>query len=237
MIKLSFPRKKKAFTMTEVLIATSILAALISGLYTLFSHTVKNIDIGDWKVRTQTKLRTAAKQLHKDICGATYPATIKLNDIIVEKEAKWNLKFKSGNTTVKNSSDTLLEFYICTPGRDISDDKSPQKIIKCTLKADNGSERAKLIYEKKIEKGEAAPLDDLKKTVLVEDIVYFDARSIKVEDATSYDPADRVKNILRIEMQCAHARHPQTRITEHIEVPLLVKINSEDPASRGRTSN
>ncbi|OQA78363.1 MAG: hypothetical protein BWY32_01990 [bacterium ADurb.Bin243] len=232
MINLSFVKNKKAFTMVEMLMALAVLSMLTYGLYTLFSRTVKNVDIGDWKSRAQTKLRTAMKQLGKDIGGATYPSTIKLNDTVIEKDTKWNLKFKEGNTVIKGSSDTLLEFYICTPARDIPDDKSPQKIIKCVLKANNDSpDHTRLIYEKTIEKGTAAPIDDIKKTILAEDVTYFDAKLVKAEDTSSYDAANRVKYLLRIEIQCAHPRYEKTIVTEPLEVPLLVKTNNKDPNS------
>ncbi len=218
--------------MVEMLMALAVLSMLTYGLYTLFSRTVKNVDIGDWKSRAQTKLRTAMKQLGKDIGGATYPSTIKLNDTVIEKDTKWNLKFKEGNTVIKGSSDTLLEFYICTPARDIPDDKSPQKIIKCVLKANNdNADHPRLIYEKTLEKGTAAPIDDLKTTILAEDITYFDAKLIKAEDATTYDESNKVKYLLRIEMQCAHYRYTKTIVTEYVEIPLLVKTNNEDPNS------
>jgi Tfp pilus assembly protein PilE len=218
--------------MVEMLMALAVLSMLTYALYTLFSRTVKNVDIADWKSRMQTKLRTATKQLSKDIGSATYPATIKLNDTVIKKEVQWNLKFKEGNTTIKGSSDTLLEFYICTPARDIPDDTSPQKIIKCVLKANNDSaEHTRLIYEKTLETGTAAPVDDLKKTILAEDVTYFDAKLIKAEDASTYDAANKVKYLLRVELQCAHVRYPKTIVTEYIEVPLLVKTNSQDPNS------
>ncbi|EKD68840.1 MAG: hypothetical protein ACD_47C00410G0003 [uncultured bacterium] len=225
-------KNKNAFTMVEMLMALAVLSMLTYALYTLFSRTVKNVDIADWKSRMQTKLRTATKQLSKDIGAATYPATIKLNDTVIEKDAKWNLKFKDGNTVIKGSSDTLLEFYICTPARDIPDDTSAQKIIKCVLKANNDSaEHTRLVYEKTMEKGTAAPLDDLKKTILAEDVTYFDAKLIKAEDTSTYDAANKVKYLLRVELQCAHIRYPKTIVTEYVEIPLLVKTNSQDPNS------
>jgi prepilin-type N-terminal cleavage/methylation domain-containing protein len=232
MMNPAFIKNKKAFTMVEMLMAIAILSVLTYGLYTLFSRTVQNVDVADWKSRAQTKLRTATKQLFKDVGGATYPATIKLNDTVVEKDTKWNLKFKDGNTTIKGSSDTLLEFYMCTPGRDIPDDQAPQKIIKFVLKADNESPiHARLMYEKTVEKGTAASVEDAKKTILAEDVVYFDAKLIKAEDATSYDASNKVKYLLRIEIQCAHTRYPKTIVTEFVEIPLLVKTNNEDPKS------
>lgn len=225
-------RGAKGFTLTEMLMALAVLAVLVYSIYTLFSRTVKNVDVGDWKTKTQTKLRMATKQLSKDIACATYPSTIKLNDTIVEKDVKWNLKFKDGRTEIKKGvSDTLLEFYICTPARDLPDDKSPQKIIKAVLKVTENPVHMFLTYYKSIEKGTAAPIDDLKTINLVEDAVCFDAKLIKNEDNTTYDAANKVKYILKIEIQCAHPRYPLTIVTEHIDVPLLVKTNSQDPKS------
>jgi len=218
--------------MVELLMAMAVLSMLTYGLYTLFTRTIKNIDIADWKSRTQTKLRTATKQLHKDISGATYPSTIKMNDTLVEKSVNWNLKFKAGNTVLKGGSGTLLEFYICTPGREIPDDKCLRKIIKAVLKIENTVEHTKLMYEKTLMEGTAAPIDDLKKTVLVEDATYFDAKLIKAEDADTYDAANKVKYLLRVEIQCAHPKYTKTIVTEYIEIPLLVKTNNDDPLAQ-----
>ncbi len=220
------------FTLVEIMVATLILSVMTYALYTLFSQSVKNVDIGEWKAKTQIKLRAAAKQLHKDISSATYPSMIKLNDTTVEKDVKWNLKVKEGNTVIKGASDTLLEFYICSPGRDVPDDKVDQKIIKCTLKAENTPEHTRVNYLKTLEKGTAAPGDDIKGTTLLEDIVYFDAKLLKFEDPNAFDVANKVKYVLRIEMQCAHPKYPKTIVTEAIEVPLLVKTNNKDPNSK-----
>lgn len=223
---------KNAFTLVEVLMAVAVLSMLIYGLYTLFSRTIKNVDVADWKARMQIKLRTSLKQLAKDISAATYPSTIKLNETKVEKDVKWNLKFKDGNTQIKGSSDTLLEFYICQPGRDLPDEKVDQKIIKCTLKANNDIQNLpRIIYEKKLEKGTQSPEDDLKTVVLAEDISYFDAKLIKAEDANTFDASNKVKYFLRIELQCVHPRYPKTIVTEFVEIPLLVRTNNEDPNS------
>ena len=219
-------RSVRGFTLTEMLMAVAILAVLVYSVNTLFSRTVKNVDVGDWKSKTQTRMRTATKQLAKDVARATYPSMITLSDTVIDKNAKWKLRYKDGLTNA-SSGGKMLEFYICTPGKNVPDEKTEQRIIKATAMFENTPEHTRLYLSKGVEKGpppESA--DDTKKMLLLEDVSYIDMKVIKAEDATTYDTANRIKYFLKIEMQCIHPRYPKTIVTEVAEIPLIVDAAS-----------
>jgi len=214
---------KRAFTLIEMLIAVAILAMLSYGLYTLFSRTVKNVDVGDWKNKVQLKMRTGIKQLNADISAACYPSKITIGDTVVDKTAQWQLSYKDGSTDTKTFKGDLLSFFICTPGKDLPDEKFARKIVKTVLSADVIDGHARLYYQKSMVEGTTDnPNEDNKKTILLEDVTNFDAKVIKVEDPKAFDKENKIKYVLRIEMQAVHPRYPKTIVTENTEVPLMV---------------
>jgi len=215
--------RKRAFTLIEMLMAVAILAMLSYGLYTLFSRTVKNVDIGDWKNKVQLKMRTGIKQLNADITGACYPSKITISDTVVDKTAKWQLSYKDGSTDTKTLKGDILSFYICTPGKDLPDEKFARKIVKAVLSVDQVDGHSRLYYQKSLVEGTTDnPNEDNKKTILLEDVTNFDAKVFKVEDPKAYDKENKMKYVLRIEMQAVHPRYPKSIVTENTEIPLMV---------------
>jgi len=214
----------RAFTLTEILIAMGVLAILIYSIFTLFSGTVKSVDIGQWKAQAQIKMRTSIKQLNKDISAATYPSVIKPGEVTIESPkatppvTTWNLKYKNGAVDPKTFSGNLLEFYISQPGRSgFKEPDKPRKIIKAIMKCDNTDPvNKKLVYEKNKQEGADDPSDDLKKIVLFEYVTSFSAQQIN--NATTGGT-----NLLKIEVQCTHPKYPKTTHTEFIEIPLQVE--------------
>ncbi len=219
----SIPGRKRAFTLVEMLMAVAILAMLSYGLYTLFSRTVKNVDIGDWKNQTQLKMRTGLKQLNADISAATYPAMITIGDTVIDKKPEWELTYKDGATSTKGYKGDLLKFFMCTPGKDLPDEKIGKKIVKAVLSVDEIEKHTRLFYQKTLTEGKTDNAnEDNKKTMLLNDVTNFDAKVIKVEDSTAFDPNNKIKYVLRIEMQAVHPRYPLTIVTENTEIPLMV---------------
>lgn len=215
--------RKRAFTLVEMLMAVAILAMLSYGLYTLFSRTIKNVDVGDWKNKVQLKMRTGIKQLNADISAACYPAKITIGDTVVDKTAQWQLSYKDGSTDTKVYKGNLLTFFICTPGKDLPDEKFARKIVKAVLSVDLVDGHARLYYQKSMVEGTTDnPNEDTKKTILLEDVTNFDAKVLKVEDPKAYDNENKIKYVLRIEMQAIHPRYPKTIVTENTEIPLMV---------------
>lgn len=215
--------RKRAFTLIEMLMAVAILAMLSYGLYTLFSRTIKNVDVGDWKNKTQLKMRTGLKQLNADISSATYPATITIGDTVIDKKPEWELAYKDGATATKGYKGNLLQFFICTPAKDLPDEKVGKKIVKAVLSVDEIEKHTRLFYQKTLVEGKTDnPNEDNKKTMLLDDVTNFDAKVLKVEDSTAFDPNNKIKYVLRIEMQAVHPRYPLTIVTENTEIPLMV---------------
>jgi|GEM_PF-3754504 len=212
-------RYKKAYSLVEIMVAASMLVLVIGTFYSLFTGAIRAANIGDWKSRSQFKIRVAMKQLHMDISAATYPSLIALNQTTVDRDKKWMLKYKSGKTDVKNAGDVkLLEFYICTPGKNTPVESIPKKIIKAVLSVEKKDSKTILTYQKELIEGNAEP-GDSKRSELVEDAVFFDASLIKPDAEAAID---RAEFILKVEIGTEHPQYAQTCISEVIEVPLHV---------------
>jgi len=218
-----------AFTLVEVLVAVALLAMLINGLYSLFSKTAVTVDIGSWKASTQSRMRITIKQLQKDVIGASYKTIIYPNKTEVDKASgQWKLKFKSGEIDPNTTQTDLLIFYICSPGRNFTPREPAAidpKIVKAILKCDKAldGKTTRLVYTKTVEMGASRPdvgTEDTKKTVLIENIVKFEAKLI--DNPMSADG----NKTLKISIGCAHPSHSKTVLTEDIEIPLQVEAEA-----------
>ncbi len=222
---------KKAFTLIEVLIVAAMIVTVVGAFFSLFSGTINKVNIGDWKSRTQLKMRAAMKRLHMDISSATYPALIALNKTTVEKDDRWALSYKPGKTFFKISSGgsnseapaageiKLLEYYICTPGHDTPIKKSKKKIIKAVLTAQVINKKNVLVLDKYLVEGDEAP-GDLQKTILLEDVYLFNAVHYEAPEIKMDDP---INIILKLETGAQNFYHPQSGLNETIDIPLNVR--------------
>lgn len=70
---------KNAFTMVEMLIATSILSLLILTSYSLFTYASKSFDIGTWRLTTQKKTQTFLLRFKETLEKANHAYSIAPN--------------------------------------------------------------------------------------------------------------------------------------------------------------
>lgn len=220
---------ENAFTIIEVLMVAAMIVTIIGAFFSLFSGTIRKVNIGDWKSTTQIKMRTAVKRLHMDISSATYPAMITLNKTIIEKDDKWNLLYKPGKTffqtlavDTENSTsneEKLLEYYICIPGRDTPVQKKKRKIIKSVVTAQKINKKMALVMNKYLIEGDEVS-GDLQKIILLEDVDFFSASHFEVPPLKANDP---VNVVFKIELRAQHPQHPQTGLNESIDIPLNVQ--------------
>lgn len=229
---------RRGFTVVEVLVAVAILGMLIYGLYTLFSRTVSSVDVGTWTSQTQVKMRNAIKQLSKDISAATYKSLMTSKEAKVFRDDKYKIKFKSGAVDTKTTQADLLNFTICTPGKQgLREADEQAKVVRVMLKSEKTADnRPKLTYVKTVDTADGRDsdaskgdnvADDKKNMTLLEDVIKFEARLIDSPNNVvnnNTNMADDTKGLrsLRIEIECAHPSYPKTRHLEGIEVPIYV---------------
>jgi prepilin-type N-terminal cleavage/methylation domain-containing protein len=71
-----FKKKKKGFTILELMIGMTVLSLLVTVVYDLFSGIMGSFDISQWKLRRQREMKLASKLLKEKIQQATYPSKI-----------------------------------------------------------------------------------------------------------------------------------------------------------------
>ncbi|MBF0544984.1 MAG: prepilin-type N-terminal cleavage/methylation domain-containing protein [Candidatus Riflebacteria bacterium] len=71
-----FTKNFRAFTLIEVIIATSVLVLFLSGVYTLFTGGSKISGKSAWIQNTSSQIRLAEQRISKIIQSSSYPSTL-----------------------------------------------------------------------------------------------------------------------------------------------------------------
>ena len=117
-------KKKKAFTLVEVIIALAIFSLLLTGIYKVFIGGSKTAGKGQWINNTVDQMRNALTLISKEIRSATYPTTI-FKDTIYDPcdnndktvPGKYYLRIlKEGTPITVPSSDRekIMDWCVCT---------------------------------------------------------------------------------------------------------------------------
>ncbi len=76
-----FRRKKRAFTLIEVLIGAAVLTILVLGVVKLLIWSTDAFKITSWKINAQQQMRAFLRKLKEDLGKATYPSLISYDGV------------------------------------------------------------------------------------------------------------------------------------------------------------
>ncbi len=106
--------KKKAFTLTEVLIACAILSIFIGCLIALYTSSSKMSNTAMWLQNINNQLRIAARQLNSSINKASSPSAIFYpQKVVVSTNKCFYLKYYNG-TLLSSATSTGMNFLVTT---------------------------------------------------------------------------------------------------------------------------
>lgn len=129
---------KRAFTLVEILIASVVLAMLMTVVYKLYFGVSRSFQKGSWSLNAQNKLRNSLNYVREEMQKASFKTIVGLNGVVGTDTAN---PFKVANGEITNGK--IATWYICLPFVSY-DATSPGAVYQCELKLNGG----KLIYTK-----------------------------------------------------------------------------------------
>lgn len=185
-------RKRAAFTLVEILIASAVLSLLTFYGYKVFISMSRSFQKGSWALATQNKLRNGLHFLREEMQKATYRTDVMVNGTTIS-EVGFQLKLTSAETL---TSGEIAHWYICLPFV-TGDADSPGAIFKCELKLTNGV----LLFSKGREEGS----DPLNKERLFSNYKIIDnVEEVKVT-TEDFDPDNKqMGSLITLEVKVIH---------------------------------
>lgn len=212
-------KNRLAFTVVEILIASSVLSMLMIGLFALFSGGQRIGGQTLWLQNTVGQLRNAARQINTSIDKATYPALIDLPRIVVEREIEdffihyySNELFATDTVTFVSRDQPASVFLALTqsaPARRLGMDSQPAELIYHIFSLCNDGD---LHYQR------------FSETVAADDVENLSRSSIPPATANLVNYSILVNNVLSV--MCSPTQSTDTS-------PLMVRISTIYP--RGDT--
>ncbi len=125
-------KKRKAFTLVEVIIALAIFSLLLAGIYKVFIGGSKTAGKGQWINNTVDQMRNALSLISTEIRSATYPTTI-FKDTIYDPcdnpdktvPAKYYLRILKEGTPINvpsSDKEKVMDWCVCTAEKPGSSD-------------------------------------------------------------------------------------------------------------------
>ena len=140
-------RRKNAFTLIEILVASVVLATFMTVSYKLYSGVSLSFQKGSWSLNAQNKLRNALTFIREEMQKASFPTKITMSGVL-GTDAGFELKYKDGTTKPTATAVTLATWHICLPV--VTYDKTSDGAdYQCELKLKGGN----LVYSKKLTPG------------------------------------------------------------------------------------
>lgn len=235
-------RRRAAFTMVEIMFGTAVMAAVMIGVYQLFSSMNRQTSQAAWISVAQKACRNSMKRVHDELTKASYWTRLEPNDVVYLDQAGngpqaagsaarraaeeairqtyWVSDFgppDQDNETVPGGEQETLVWYQSEPGKaGFSTPDEEGFVARCALVLDG----EKLLFRRQLVNGDAAAANPIE--VELADNV----ESVIVRVESKADDTDAVLGtVVTLTMTMHHpntGKFPNTRVTQSISARVPV---------------
>ncbi len=221
--------RQKGFTVVELLIGSTIMAMLFTGVYQLFSAFARSREVGAWTISTTNHLRNGLMLLRGEITKASKPEVV---------SQKGTSEFDTGNGDREKflyvpssipfskgfdaGDEKVLHFFISQTGKSGLPGEAdvPPEVVSGALFI----ESKKLIYRRIID---SQPAGVATKTQELTQVLADNPSKIEINLREVADPDELSvgnRNFVIIKVTANHPKYPKTSVTETMEAPFEVPV-------------
>lgn len=184
-------KRQKAFTLIEILIASSILSMFMFTSYKLYFGVSKSFQKGSWSLNAQNKVRNALTFIREEMQKASFKTQVTMTGVVGDETAN---PFEL-NSASELTSGIIAKWYICIPF--VSHDAGSGAVYQCELKLNGG----KLIYSKGLIEGSDPESHE---NAVTNKVILKNVSKIKLASEV-FDPDKTVSgNVVEMEIEVRH---------------------------------
>lgn len=214
---------KQGFTLLEILIASSILVAMMTAAYNIYRVVAKTQAMGHWSTMAATQLRNGLILIRNEITRATEPTNVTQKGTIPVGDAKYRILYgpptNPFSDDFKSGDKKLVEFFMSQPGKagvpGVTDEG--YEIMQGLLEISGG----RLVYSRTMisQQNVVKPTQELTQ-VICENPVKIDISFRQVTGQLSV----KDRNFINIAVVAQHPNFQETKVTESGEAAFEVDL-------------